>query len=146
MEIYGSDYPTPDGTAIRDYIHVTDLAEAHYLALANILDGVQSAALNLGTGKGHSVREVIAAVERASGCHVPVREVERRAGDPPCLVADGRKAKELLGWQPRHSSLDEIMETAWQWHVSQSHVSPRVRTAQANLEAHGGASPRAAAD
>ena len=146
VEIYGSDYPTADGTAIRDYIHVTDLAEAHYLALANILDGGESAALNLGTGKGHSVREVIAAVERTSGCYVPVREAERRAGDPPCLVADSTKAKELLGWEPRHSSLDEIIETAWQWHTSQSHVPARVRPAQVNLEAHGGTSPRAAAD
>src|SRR5438445_12141756 len=100
----------------------------------------------MGTGKGYSVCEVIAAVERTSGCYFPVREAECRAGDPPCLVADGRKAKELLGWEPRHSSLAEIVETAWQWHTSQSHVSPRVRTAQANLQAHGGASPRAAAD
>jgi UDP-glucose-4-epimerase GalE len=142
VEIYGSDYPTPDGTAIRDYIHVTDLAEAHYLALVNILDGGLSTALNLGTGKGHSVREVIAAVERASGCDVPVREVERRAGDPPFLVADGTKAKELLGWKPRHSSLDEIIQTAWQWHARQSQVP----AAQVNLEAHGGPGSRAAAD
>ena len=142
VEIYGSDYLTPDGTAIRDYIHVTDLAEAHYLALANILDGGESTALNLGTGKGHSVREVIATVQRTSGCYVPVREAERRAGDPPCLVANGRKARELLGWEPRHSSLDEIVETAWQWHASQSHVPAE----QVNLKAHGGTVPRAAAD
>jgi UDP-glucose-4-epimerase GalE len=142
VDIYGSDYPTPDGTAIRDYIHVTDLAEAHYLALANLLDGGESTALNLGTGKGHSVREVIAAVERASGCYVPVREAERRAGDPPILVADGTKAKELLRWEPRRSTLDEIIETAWQWHANQSHVP----IAQVNLEAHGGTGPRAAAD
>lgn len=117
VDIY-SDYPTPDGTATRDYIHVTDLAEAHCLALANILDGGESTALNLGTGKGHSLREVVAAVEQASGRYVPVREAERRPGDPPCLVADGTKAKEVLGWEPHHSSLDEIIETAWQWHAS----------------------------
>ncbi len=146
VEIFGSDYPTPDGTAIRDYIHVTDLAGAHYLALANILDGGSSAALNLGTGKGHSVREVIAAVERASGTYVPIREAERRSGDPPCLVADGAKAKQLLGWKPRHSSLDEIIETAWQWHASRSHVAARVRPARLNLQPYGGTGPRAAAD
>src|SRR5205807_1213402 len=104
VEIYGSDYPTADGTAIRDYIHVTDLAEAHYLALANILDGGESAALNLGTGKGHSVREVIAAVERTSGCYVPVREAERRAGDPlwlGCAIAPGARLT-LWPWPQRH--------------------------------------------
>ncbi len=88
------------------------------------------------------MREVIAAVERTSGCYVPVREAERRAGDPPCLVADGRKAKELLGWEPRHSSLDEIVETAWRWHASQSHVP----AAEVNLQPHGGTGQRAAAD
>ena len=142
LEIYGTDYPTPDRTAVRDYTHVMDLAEAHVTALRHMLKSPENAAVNLGTGKGHSVREVIAAVERTSGCYVPVREAERRAGDPPCLVADGRKAKELLGWEPRHSSLDEIVETAWQWHTSQSHVP----AAQVNLKAHGGTSPRAAAD
>jgi UDP-arabinose 4-epimerase len=142
VDIYGSDYPTPDGTAIRDYIHVTDLAEAHHLALANILDGGENTALNLGTGKGHSVREVIAAVERTSGCHVPVREAERRAGDPPVLVADGTKARELLGWEPHHSSLNEIIETAWQWRACRAHVS----SARVNLvEAHGGTGQNAAA-
>lgn len=132
VEVYGSNCPTPDGTAIRDYIHVTDLAETHCLALANILDEGENTALNLGTGKGHSAREVIAAVERASGCYVPVLEAERPAGAPPCLVADGAKAKELLAWQPRHSSLDEIVETAWQWHARQSHVP----AARVNLESH----------
>ncbi|HXI39405.1 MAG TPA: UDP-glucose 4-epimerase GalE [Bryobacteraceae bacterium] len=144
VEIYGSDYPTPDGTAVRDYIHVTDLAEAHYLALASILDGGRSTALNLGTGKGHSVREIITAVERASGCSVPVREGERRPGDPPCLVADGTKARQLLGWQPRHSSLDEIIETAWQWHTSQSRVRARLGQARVSMESHGGTRLRAA--
>ncbi len=122
VEIFGTDYATPDGTAIRDYIHVTDLAEAHYLALTNILDGRTSAAFNLGTGTGHSVREVIAAVERRTGWRVPVREAQRRPGDPPCLVADATSAKQLLHWQPSHSTIDEIVETAWQWHATQSRI------------------------
>lgn len=122
VEIFGTDYPTPDGTAIRDYIHVTDLAEAHYLALTSILGGGNCAAFNLGTGTGYSVREVIAAVERKAGCPVPVREAPRRPGDPPCLVADATSAKQLLHWQPSHSSLEEIVETAWQWHATQSRI------------------------
>ncbi len=146
VEIYGSDYPTPDGTAIRDYIHVTDLAEAHYLALANILGGGESTALNLGTGKGHSVREVIAAVERTSGCRVPVREAKRRAGDPQCLVADGTKARQLLRWEPHHSSLDEIIETAWKWHASRYDVPARARPGRVTLGAHGGTGQNASAD
>ena len=146
LKIYGTDYPTPDRTAIRDYTHVMDLAEAHVAALRNMLKSRESAAVNLGTGNGHSVREVIAAVERTSGCHVPVRNAERRAGDPPCLVADGRKAKELLRWEPRHSSLDEIIETAWQWHARRSHVPPHVRPSEASLAAHGGTGSLAAAD
>src|SRR5437660_8662871 len=142
LEIYGTYSLTPSTTPYRDYTHVMDLAEAHVAALRHMLQSPENAAVNLGTGKGHSVREVIAAAERTSGCYVPVREAERRAGDPPCLVADGRKAKELIGWEPRHSSLDEIVETAWQRHTSQSHVP----AAQVNLKAHGGTSPRAAAD
>lgn len=118
VEIYGTDYSTRDGTAVRDYIHVVDLAEAHVLGLRYLLGGGESAALNLGTGRGHSVREVLAAVERVSGRTVPVREGPRRPGDPPALVADARKARELLGWQPRCSDLDTIVETAWRWHTS----------------------------
>ena len=116
LEIYGTDYDTPDGTAIRDYLHVTDLAEAHVAALKYLRDGGQSTAINLGTGHGHSVREVVAMVERVSGRKVPVREVGRRAGDPPRLVADARKSAELMGWHPARSSLEEIVRTAWNWY------------------------------
>ena len=134
VEIFGTDYSTADGTAIRDYVHVTDLAEAHRLALAGILDGGKSAALNLGTGTGHSVLEVIAAVERIGCCSVPVREAQRRPGDPPELVADAAMAHRSLRWQPRHSALEEIIETAWQWHASQSHIPARLRPARQNRE------------
>jgi len=118
LEIYGTDYSTPDRTAIRDYTHVMDLAEAHVAALRHMLKSHENAAINLGTGSGHSVRQVVAAVERVSGRRVPVREVQRRAGDPPELIADPDKAKDLLGWQPRYSSLESIVQTAWNWHIS----------------------------
>lgn len=116
IDIYGTDYPTPDGTAIRDYIHVTDLADAHVRALEHLFNGGDSIAINLGTGQGYSVREVIDAVAKCSGIEIPTREVERRAGDPPELVADARKAFEVLQWKPACSSLDQIVETAWNWH------------------------------
>ena len=116
VEIYGTDYPTPDGTAIRDYIHVQDLAEAHVLALDRLVAGLPcAAALNLGTGRGHSVREIVAAVERASGRAVPYREAPRRAGDPPALVADATLAGGQLGWRPLLSDLDTIATTALEW-------------------------------
>ncbi|WPD19725.1 UDP-glucose 4-epimerase GalE [Thermaerobacter composti] len=118
LEIYGTDYPTPDGTAVRDYIHVADLAEAHVLGLQYLLAGGESAALNLGTGRGYSVREVLAAVERISGRCVPVRQGPRRPGDPPALIADARRARELLGWRPSRSDLTTIIETAWLWYRS----------------------------
>lgn len=118
VDIYGTDYPTHDGTAIRDYIHVTDLADAHVKALDYLLNGGEPTAMNLGTGKGHTVREVIAAVERISGLDVPSRETSRRAGDPPALVADPAMANRVLGWQPACSSLETIVETAWKWHSS----------------------------
>ena len=118
IEIYGTDYPTPDGTALRDYIHVTDLADAHVLAIRHLANGGSSMALNLGTGKGHSVREVIQAVERVSGRHFPVRETDRRPGDPPALVADASRAAQVLGWRPRYPELDSIVEHAWRWHAS----------------------------
>ena len=116
VEIFGTDYPTPDGTAIRDYIHVNDLADAHVRALRHLLDAKGNLALNLGTGKGNSVREVIAAVERVSGKKVPVRETGRRAGDPPALVADARKANAVLGWKPQYTDIATIVEHAWRWH------------------------------
>ncbi len=115
IEIYGTDYPTDDGTAIRDYIHVADLADAHVKALRFLEHNGTSVALNLGTGQGCSVREMIAAVERATGCRVPFVETSRRAGDPPVLVADASKAKATLAWEPQFSDLDRIVTTAWKW-------------------------------
>lgn len=117
LDIYGTDYPTPDGTAVRDYIHVADLAEAHRLALAALQAGTKELLLNLGTGRGHSVREVVAAVEKISGKKVLTREVGRRAGDPPALVADARKAAAVLGWVPRYPDIDTIVEHAFRWHA-----------------------------
>jgi UDP-arabinose 4-epimerase len=116
INIFGTDYATPDGTAIRDYIHVMDLADAHIRAIERLTSGGESIALNLGTGHGHSVREVIAAVERVSGRKVPVVETGRRAGDPPELVADSRLAQQVLGWVPHHAAIDDIVDTAWKWH------------------------------
>jgi UDP-glucose-4-epimerase GalE len=121
LEIYGTDYDTPDGTAIRDYLHVTDLATAHVAALGYLDAGKASDAFNLGTGQGHSVREVVAMVEKVSGRKAAVREVGRRAGDPACLVADATKSAEKMGWRPQHSSLAEIIKTAWNWKVRPSH-------------------------
>lgn len=117
VEIYGTDYPTVDGTAIRDYIHVLDLAEAHLRALRHLLDGGESYALNLGTGEGHTVRQVIDAVRQISGVSsLPVRNAPRRQGDSPSLVADSSLAKRVLQWAPQHSSLEEIVRSAWRWH------------------------------
>lgn len=115
VDVFGTDYPTPDGTAIRDYIHVSDLAAAHVKALQHLNTGGATAALNLGTGRGHSVRKVLSAVERLSGRKVPVRHASRRAGDPPELVADARRAAELLDWRAAHSDLDTIVDTALRW-------------------------------
>ncbi len=114
LELYGTDYPTPDGTCIRDYIHVTDLAEAHVLALKHLANGGSSVALNLGTGSGSSVKEVLDAVEKVTGRPVPKRIAPRRAGDPPALVADPTRAQNLLQWKATRS-LNEIVRTAWQW-------------------------------
>jgi UDP-glucose-4-epimerase GalE len=116
LEIFGDDYPTPDGTGIRDYIHVNDLAEAHVLGL-EYLDKNNSTQLNLGTGRGHSVKEVISTIERISGRKVPAKIAPRRAGDPPALVADPGRAEKLLEWKAKRS-LDEIISTAWRWSES----------------------------
>ena len=118
MEVYGTDYPTPDGTAIRDYIHVLDLGDAHVRALKFLQNGGDSGAFNLGTGKGHSIREVISAVEQVSGKRVPVKDCPRRAGDPPVLVADPTLARQILGWRSNHSDLATIIQTAYNWEVS----------------------------
>jgi UDP-glucose-4-epimerase GalE len=115
VEVYGTDYPTPDGTCIRDYIHVDDLAEAHLLALEALAPG-KRLLCNLGTGRGHSVREVIRAAEEVTGKKVPVKEGPRRPGDPPALVAAAEKARRDLGWQARYADIRAIIETAWNWH------------------------------
>lgn len=113
VEIYGSDYPTRDGTAIRDYIHVSDLARAHVLAIEYLGRGGESGAFNLGTGVGCSVREVIDEVRRCAGRAFEVRQAGRRAGDPPELVADAARAQRLLAWTPQQSSLAAIVKSAW---------------------------------
>jgi UDP-glucose-4-epimerase GalE len=115
LTVFGTDYPTPDGTCIRDYIHVDDLAEAHLLALEKI-EPVKGMCLNLGTGRGHSVREVVRACEEVTGKPVPLREGPRRPGDPPALVAAADRANQVLGWRPRYTDLRPIVETAWNWH------------------------------
>jgi len=116
FEIFGTDYPTPDGSAVRDFVHVTDIAAAHVAALDVELDGVAPVAVNLGTGTGHSVRDVLSAARRITGKAIPAVEQPRRAGDPPVLVAAVERAAEVLRWRAKHSSLDEILESAWRWH------------------------------
>lgn len=116
LEIYGTDFPTPDGTAVRDYIHVTDLSSAHVLALQKLLASSQSEFINLGTNKGYSVREVIAKSEELTGKKVPSRSKSRRQGDVPVLLASKEKAERLLGWKLRYSEIETIIETAWKWH------------------------------
>ncbi|MDX1607001.1 MAG: UDP-glucose 4-epimerase GalE [Candidatus Competibacterales bacterium] len=116
ITVYGDDYDTPDGTCIRDYIHVTDLAEAHVLALQALERGAPSTAYNLGNGAGFSVREVIARARRVTGCEIPVETGPRRPGDPPRLVGDAQRIRRELGWRPRFADLDVILETAWRWH------------------------------
>jgi UDP-arabinose 4-epimerase len=120
FQIFGTDYPTPDGTAIRDYIHVSDLATGHVAALHHLLKGRKSLCINLGTGHGHSVRELVSSVERVSGKRVDVREASRREGDPPVLIADAGTAMETLGWEPGFTEFDDIVETALAWHKANS--------------------------
>ena len=114
--IFGTDYGTPDGTCLRDYIHVTDLADAHVRALDRLLSGAASDVFNLGNGHGFSVRQVVDTVERITGLKVPVKLGDRRPGDPTALVSDASKARELLGWRPRLHDLEGIVRTAWAWH------------------------------
>jgi len=117
LSVYGTDWPTPDGTCVRDYVHVEDLAAAHVAAVDRLRAGHAGDALNLGTGRGTSVREVIAAVERASGLTVPWTAAPRRPGDPAFLVAGVGRAGDVLGWRPRYTSIDDTVRTAWTWHV-----------------------------
>jgi UDP-glucose-4-epimerase GalE len=116
IDVFGTDYPTPDGTAIRDYIHVQDLAEAHVLALRHLEAGGESVALNLGTGEGHSVRATIETAKRVTGRPIAARDTSRRPGDPPILVADATRARNVLGWMPHMAALERIIATAWSWH------------------------------
>jgi UDP-glucose-4-epimerase GalE len=116
LTIHGTDYPTPDGTAIRDYVHVLDIAEGHALALDHLADGGESAMVNLGSGAGSSVREVIAAAERVTGRSLPVLLGPRRPGDPAAVWADRRRAEALLGWRPQFT-LDDMLRSAWRWHT-----------------------------
>jgi len=115
LDVYGDDYDTPDGTCVRDYIHVSDLAAAHVLALKHLNAGGDTAVLNLGNGRGHSVREVVETVRRVTGRDFPVRQAPRRAGDPACLVADASAARAVLGWQPRRAALEQQIADAWNW-------------------------------
>jgi UDP-glucose 4-epimerase len=113
FKLFGTDYPTPDGTAIRDYVHVVDLVDAHLLALDRL--GCTLGAFNLGSRDGFSVRQLVEAVERVTGRKLPVEEAPRRAGDPPVLIADSTRARTELGWNPTQSSLDEMISSAWEW-------------------------------
>ena len=115
INVFGEDYATADGTCVRDYIHVSDLCDAHLLALRQLLDGAPSARYNLGNGNGYTVNEVIEAARRVTGHPIPVVVGPRRAGDPPVLVADARAARERLGWRPQHDGLDTIVAHAWAW-------------------------------
>lgn len=116
LDVYGTDFPTEDGTAIRDYIHVTDLAKAHVLALQRLLESSRSEFINLGANKGYSVLEVIKKTEKVTGHKVPYKERPRRKGDVPVLLASREKAKKILGWELSHSDIETIIETAWNWH------------------------------
>lgn len=115
ITVFGTDYPTSDGTCVRDYIHISDLAQAHILAIQSLHAGASSDAFNLGNGKGFSVKEVIHAVEKVTGLTVPVKEGPRRAGDPAVLVASSEKIRQKLNWQPRYTDLESIVQTAWDW-------------------------------
>ena len=116
ISIFGTDYATHDGTCIRDYIHVTDLAQAHILAADYLMHGGKSDIFNLGNGVGFSVKEVIETARKVTGHAIPAKESERRAGDPAQLIASSEKAKKILGWKPEHDSLEEIIASAWAWH------------------------------
>jgi UDP-glucose 4-epimerase len=114
--VFGTDYDTPDGTAIRDYIHISDISNAHLLALDHLRAGEGSQFINLGNGNGYSVKQVIDTSKKVTGRNIPFENAPRRAGDPPQLVGDSRKAREVLGWNPRFPELEKIIESAWRWH------------------------------
>jgi UDP-glucose 4-epimerase len=116
VSIFGTDYPTPDGTCIRDYIHVTDLADAHILGVEYLLQGGDSTVFNLGNGSGFSVKQVIDTARTITGREIKVVESDRRAGDPASLVGSSDRARKILGWEPKYPDLQEIINHAWQWH------------------------------
>ncbi|MEQ9234987.1 UDP-glucose 4-epimerase GalE [Coleofasciculus sp. E2-BRE-01] len=116
ISVFGSDYPTPDGTCIRDYVHVVDIAQAHLLGLTRLLQTDESEIFNLGSGKGFSVKQVIETARRVTQQPIPVIECDRRSGDPPILVSSGEKAKQVLGWQPLYPELKDMITHAWHWH------------------------------
>ena len=118
ISIYGNDYDTKDGTCVRDYIHVNDLAQAHILAMKYLSEGGKSDIFNLGNGVGFTVKEVIETARQITGHSIPAREEERRAGDPSTLIASSEKAKQVLGWKPNYDDLSTIISTAWKWHKS----------------------------
>ncbi len=118
LKMFGDDYDTPDGTPIRDYLHVTDLIAAHILAFNYLKEGGESGAFNLGTNHGYSVKEILNAAREVTGCEIPAVVAPRRAGDPSKLVASSEKAMQRLGWTPQHDDIHEIIATAWQWHQS----------------------------
>ncbi|HUX86030.1 MAG TPA: GDP-mannose 4,6-dehydratase, partial [Chloroflexota bacterium] len=114
FSIYGTDYPTPDGTAIRDYVHIADLAQAHVLAVEAAR--ARSGAFNLGSGSGFSVRQIVDAARKVTGQPIPTAEVPRRPGDPAVLVANSQRARDALGWQPRYDDVEAMISSAWEWH------------------------------
>ena len=116
ITVFGEDYPTPDGSCIRDYIHVEDLAVVHKLAMEYLLDGGESSVFNIGTGVGNSVKELIAAAQKITGVDFKVNIGDRRPGDPPLLVASSDKARTVLGWEPKYTNIEDIIATAWNWH------------------------------
>ena len=116
ITVFGDDYPTPDGTCLRDYIHVIDLADAHVLALEYLRKGGESNIFNLGNGKGFSVKEMIEAAKKATGKDIKVEMGARRAGDPAQLIASSEKARKILGWKPRYTNVEQVIGTAWTWH------------------------------
>lgn len=118
LDVYGGDYDTPDGTCVRDYIHVNDLASAHFLALQYLQNGGESTCLNIGNGKGYTVLDVIRTAEKVTGRPIPFTMAPRRKGDPPSLVASSEKIERVLGWTPRFPDLRQIIETAWKWHAA----------------------------
>jgi UDP-glucose 4-epimerase len=133
--IFGDDYPTADGTCIRDYIHVSDLADAHVKAVRALLDGAESSALNLGTGRGWSIRELIASVREVTGREFTVQVGARRPGDPPSLVADASRARDQLGWRPRYPNVATQVTHAWAWRQGKAQTWKRMKTRPATAAA-----------